>query len=138
MRRQGRRAGEAAAAADWSDEPIELPPIGGADVDFVLSTDALKVRDLQLDRSRLALRLQGTHLTVDLQEIALYGGQGSGQLDVEVVDGAPRISKQFRLEGLQALPFLTGCRRFRAAARHGEREVACRPRGAPNGSSCRT
>ena len=34
---------------------------------------------------------------VDFQEIALYGGQGRGQLDVEVVDGIkkaiPRIEK---------------------------------------------
>ena len=66
-----------AAAADWSDEPIALPPIGGANVDFNLSTKALKVRDLQLDRSRLALRLQGTRLGVDLQEIALYGGRAA-------------------------------------------------------------
>ena len=70
------------------------------------------MRDLQLDRSRLALRLQGTHLSVDLQEIALYGGQGSGQLDLDVVDGTPRISHQFRLEGLQALPFLTAAAGF--------------------------
>ena len=48
-----------AAPGGWSDEPIALPPIGGANVDFALSTEALKVRDLQLDRSRLALRLAG-------------------------------------------------------------------------------
>jgi AsmA protein len=111
------RAG--AAAADWSDEPIALPPIGGADVDFTLTTKALKIRDLQLDRSRLALRLQGTHLGVDLQEIALYGGQGSGQLELDVVDGTPRVNQQFRLEGLQALPFLTaaaGFQRLRGTA----------------------
>jgi AsmA protein len=108
-----------AAAADWSDEPIALPPIGGANVDFALSTKALKLRDLQLDRSRLALRLQGTRLGVDLQEIALYGGQGSGKLNVDVVEGMPRIDQQFRLEGLQALPFLTaaaGFQRLRGTA----------------------
>jgi AsmA protein len=107
------------AAADWSDEPIALPPIGGANVDFSLSTKALKVRDLQLDRSRLALRLEGTHLGVDLQEIALYGGQGRGKLDFDVVEGTPRINHQFHLEGLQALPFLTaaaGFQRLRGTA----------------------
>jgi AsmA protein len=116
-------------AAGWSDEPIALPPIGGADVDFALSTKALKVRNLQLDRSRLALRLQGPHLAVDLQEIALYGGQGSGQLDLEVVDGTPRISNQFRLEGLQALPFLTAAADFKRLRGTANAEVSLQTRG---------
>ena len=124
-----RPAREAAEPADWSDEPIELPPIGGADVDFALSTEGLKVRDLQLDRSRLALRLQGAHLSVDFQEIALYGGQGSGRLDVEVVDGAPRIGKQFRLEGLQALPFLQAAAGFERLRGTASAEVSLQTRG---------
>jgi AsmA protein len=118
-----------AAAADWSDEPIELPAIGGADADFALSTGALKVRDLQLDRSRLALRLQGAHLTVDFQEIALYGGQGRGQLDVEVVDGAPRINERFRLEGLQAQPFLTAAADFDRLRGTANAEISLQTRG---------
>jgi AsmA protein len=121
--------GEETAATDWSDEPIELPPIGGADVDFALSIGALKVRDLQLDRSELALRLQGAHLAVDLQEIALYGGQGSGQLDLEVVDGTPRISNQFRLEGLQALPFLTAAADFERLRGTANLELSSQTRG---------
>jgi AsmA protein len=120
---------DAEAATDWSDEPIELPPIGGADVDFALTTDALKVRDLQLDRSELALRLQGAHLSVDLQEIALYGGQGSGQLVLEVVDGTPRISNQFRLEGLQALPFLTAAADFERLRGTANLELSSQTRG---------
>jgi len=123
---QGR---EAVEPADWSDEPIELPPIGGADVDFALSTAALKVRDLQLDRSRLALRLQGAHLSIDFQEIALYGGQGSGRLDVEVVDGAPQIGKRFRLEGLQAQPFLRDAADFERLRGTASAEVAVQTRG---------
>jgi AsmA protein len=118
-----------AAAADWSDEPIALPPIGGASVDFALSTKALKVRDLELDRSRLALRLQGTRLGVDLQEIALYGGQGTGKLDLEVVDGTPRISHQFRLEGMQALPFLTAAAGFQKLRGTANAELALQTRG---------
>ncbi len=117
------------AAADWSDEPIALPPIGGANVDFTLSTKALKMRDLQLDRSRLALRLQGTHLGVDLQEIALYGGHGTGKLDLEVVDGTPRVSHQFRLDGLQALPFLTAAAGFQRLRGTANAELALQTEG---------
>jgi AsmA protein len=123
------RDGDETAAADWSDEPIELPPIGGADVDFTLSTDGLKVRDLQLDRSELALRLQGANLTVDFVEIALYGGQGNGQVEVEVVDGTPRISNRFRLEGLQALPFLTDAAGFERLRGTANAEISLQTRG---------
>ena len=118
-----------AAAADWSDEPIALPPIGGVNVDFTLSTKALKVRDLQLDRSRLGLRLEGTRLGVDLQEIALYGGQGSGRLDLDVVDGTPRVSHQFRLEGLQALPFLTAAAGFQRLRGTAQAELSLQTQG---------
>ena len=128
-RRRRPRARRAAAAADWSDEPIALPPIGGANVDFTLSTKALKVRDLQLDRSRLALRLEGTRLGVDLQEIALYGGQGSGRLDLDVVDGTPRVSHQFRLEGLQALPFLTAAAGFQRLRGTAQAELSLQTQG---------
>ncbi|HEX2478279.1 MAG TPA: AsmA family protein [Geminicoccaceae bacterium] len=121
--------GQAGAAADWSDEPIELPPIGGANVDFRLSTDALRFQDLQLDRSRLALRLQGTNLTVDLAEIALYGGQGNGQIEVAVVDGAPRISNRFRLENLEALPFLRDAADFDRLRGRATGEVVLQTRG---------
>jgi AsmA protein len=124
--RDGQAGGE---TAGWSDEPIELPPVGGADVNFELSTKALKVRDLQLDRSRLALRLQGAHLALDLQEIALYGGRGSGQLDLEVVDGTPRISNQFRLEGMQALPFLTAAADFKRLRGTANAELSSQSRG---------
>ncbi len=125
----GQGAGAGAASADWSDEPIELPPIGGAEVDFVLRTDAIRVHDLQLDRSQLALRLQGTNLTVDLAEVALYGGRGSGQIDVEVVDGAPRISNRFRLENLEALPFLRDAADFERLRGRATGEVALQTSG---------
>jgi AsmA protein len=87
------------------------------------------VRDLLLDRSRLALRLQGAHLSVDFQEIALYGGQGSGQLDVQVVDGVPRINKRFRLEGLQAQPFLTAAADFDRLRGTANAEISLQTRG---------
>jgi AsmA protein len=121
--------GEETATTDWSDEPIELPPIGGANVDFALSTEGLKIRDLQLDRSELALRLQGAHLTVDLAEIALYGGRGNGQVEVQVVDGTPRISNRFRLEGLQALPFLTDAAGFERLRGTADAEISLQTRG---------
>jgi AsmA protein len=113
----------------WSDEPIELPPIGGAEVDFELAVDSMRMRELQLDRSVVAFRLKGAGMSADFKEVALYGGRGSGQLDVKIVEGAPRISEQFRLEGLQALPFLRDAAGFERLEGTANFEVSLKTRG---------
>jgi AsmA protein len=110
--RAGDRAGSADTSGGWSDEPIELPPIGGIEVDFQLAVDSLRMNEVQLDRSVLAVRLKDQRLRADLEEMALYGGQGSGRLDVEIADGAPKISQRFRLKGLDARPFLEDVAEF--------------------------
>ena len=128
---EGGQAGGGAAgdAGGWSDEPIALPPIGGADVDFELAVDSLRVRDLKLDRSVLAVRLEGSGLSADLKEIALYGGRGSGRLDLEVADQRPTISTQFRLEGLNARPFLSDAADFERLEGTASAEVSFTTRG---------
>jgi AsmA protein len=110
--REQRPAEPGATAAGWSDEPIALPPIGGANVDFEVTVQSLKARNLQLDRSVVGLRLRSQRFRADLREIALYGGQGRGRLDVEIADGVPTISERLRLDGLNARPFLTDAAGF--------------------------
>jgi AsmA protein len=117
------------AAAGWSDEPIALPPIGGANVDFELTVGALKVRDLQVDRSVLGIRLRDARLRANLEEIALYGGQGSGRLDVEVADGTPKISQRFRLRGLDARPFLRDAAAFERLEGKANADLSLETRG---------
>ena len=100
------------AAAGWSDEPIALPPLGGAEVAFELTLDKLRVRALDLGRTVLGLTLKGNTLEAALKQFDLYGGHGSGTLKVALQNGAPAISQQFKLDGLQALPFLTAAAGF--------------------------
>jgi AsmA protein len=69
--------------------------------------ESLRVRDLQLGRTDLVVRLQDGRLVTELNEFALYGGAGSGRLEIDLAEGEPRITEQFQLEGLQALPFLS-------------------------------
>ena len=108
----GQQPAPKAAAAGWSDEPIALPPLGGADVAFELTLESLRVRALELGRTVLGLTLKGGTLEAALKEFALYDGHGSGTLRVAVEDGAPAIREQFKLEGLQALPFLSAAADF--------------------------
>jgi AsmA protein len=108
----GQRPATQAAASGWSDEPIALPPLGGADVAFELTLDSLRVRKLELGRTVLGLTLRDGTLEAALKQFALYDGHGSGTLRVAVENGAPTLRQQFKLEGLQALPFLSAAADF--------------------------
>ncbi len=44
--------------------------------------------------------------------MALYGGQATGDLDLSVSKGVPAIHQTFKLDGLNALPFLTAVAGF--------------------------
>ncbi len=101
-----------AASTDWSDEPIELPPLDGVDLTFELTLASLKVQDIKLDRTVLALAMANNVLTADLKEFGLYEGSGNGSLILKVADGRPTIEEKFSLKGLQALPFLTDAAEF--------------------------
>lgn len=101
------RQGGETSGGDWSDEPIALPPLGGANVELALILQSLRYREIQLDRTDLVVRLADGRFVVDLNEFALYGGTGTGRLEIDAAAGAPKISEQFQLAGLQALPFLS-------------------------------
>lgn len=96
----------------WSDEPLAIPPIGGAEVDFQLSTDGVRYREIKLGQTALGLRLKGNTLTADLEDAVLYEGRGKGQLSVSVTDGVAAIRQQFSLNGLQARPLFTDAAGF--------------------------
>ena len=102
----------APASTDWSDEPIDIPPLNAVDLAFELTLDSLKVRELKLDRTVLALSMADNALTAELKEFGLYEGSGSGALTLNVADGRPSVEEKFTLTGLQALPFLTDAAEF--------------------------
>ncbi len=108
----GDQTGGNTGPSGWSKEPIELPPIGGVEVDFALSLESLRMREIEIGKTALELKLAGETLNLALQEMALYGGQATGDLEVSVSDEVPAIRQQFQLEDLDALPFLTAVAGF--------------------------
>lgn len=102
----------AEASTDWSDDPIEMPPLDTVDLAFELTLASLLVQDLKLDRTVLALAMANNAMTAELKEFALYKGRGQGKLMVTSVEGKPKIEQSFELSGLEALPFLTDAAEF--------------------------
>ena len=102
----------APASTDWSDEPIEMPPLDAVDLAFELTLDKLLIQELKLDRTVLALTMADNAVVANLKEFGLYEGAGNGTLSLNVEAGRPIIEKKFTLTGLQALPFLTDAAAF--------------------------
>jgi AsmA protein len=127
--RQG-AGGARAGAEGWSDEPIAVPPIGGAEVDFELTVASLVYQKLELGRTVLGLTLRDNQLTAELKEFAAYGGRGTGSLRIALEDGTPVIRERFSLEGLQALPFFTAAADFDRLEGTVRAEIEAETRGA--------
>jgi AsmA protein len=126
----GPGGGERAGADGWSDEPIAVPPIGGAEVDFELTVASLVYQKLELGRTVLGLTLRDNQLTAELREFAAYGGRGTGSLQIALEDGTPVIRERFSLEGLQALPFLRAAADFDRLEGTVRAEIETETRGA--------
>jgi len=101
-----------ATAGGWSKEPIALPPLDFAEVDFALSLQSLTMQGIDLGKTALTLKLADGTLSTALKEMALYGGNATGTVTVAAADGVPAISQNFQLDGLNALPFFTAVADF--------------------------
>jgi AsmA protein len=109
---RGQSAPAGSGGGGWSKEPIALPPLGGAEVDFALSLQSLAARGIQLGKTALTLKLADGSLRTVLKEMALYGGSATGAVTVAAPDGVAAITETFQLDGLDALPFLTAVAGF--------------------------
>lgn len=111
---QSTQQGAAAPASDdgWSDEPIDLTGLRGANANFDLTVGSIRFREIEVGRSRLTLSLRNGRLDLQLTELALYEGAGTGRIVVDASPEVPRIEANFDLSGLQAEPFLADAAGF--------------------------
>jgi AsmA protein len=104
--------GEADASSGWSNEPIPIPRLDMAEIDFALGVAGIRMDELELGRAALDLALKDAVLDARMTEFALYGGSGEGTFRLDTGKRRPAITTSFKLEGLQALPFLTAAAEF--------------------------
>ena len=97
----------AAAKQDWSDDPIDASALKSAEADLTLTVGAIKVRKIQVGKSRLTVALHGGKMAADLTELALYKGAGKGHVALDGSQPGVGIDAAFALKGLDAEPFLT-------------------------------
>lgn len=111
----GGQAGDVGAGAgggEWSDEPIDVAPLGALNADLAFDAGGIQYRNVKIGKSRLTVVLQDSKLTADLAEMLLYDGSGKGKLVVDGSSGQPAIAADFDLVDFQAEPFLNDLAQF--------------------------
>ena len=93
--------------AGWSEDPIDLSGLKAANADISISTAGLKVNEIEIGQSALAILLEGGRLTANLTEMQLYGGNGTGQVVADGSGETPAVAAKFDLSGVEAEPLLT-------------------------------
>jgi AsmA protein len=81
----------AAADAGWSDTPISFEILKAMNADLALNVDRLLLRNLEVQKAQIAVKLQDGVLNSDLQNIVLYDGTGKGALVVDASRDTPSI-----------------------------------------------
>ncbi|HUC60715.1 MAG TPA: AsmA family protein [Alphaproteobacteria bacterium] len=105
--RKPAQAGAAPGArAQWSNAPIDFSALKSVDATLGLTLGALEAEKVKIGKSRLEATLKDGVLSADLAELELYGGKGTGKLQIDARAAVPTIAASFDLAGLEAEPFL--------------------------------
>ncbi len=102
--------GASGGSSDWSDDPIDFSALNLVNADLSFVTGAIAVKEIKVGRTALRTVLVGGKLAIDLTEMALYGGQGTGRITVDA--GRSAITQKLDLKGVQAAPLLTDAAGF--------------------------
>jgi len=106
--------GNAAAPAteEWSDEEIDFSALDMVNADLAFELGGLKIRDIEIGRSVLAIALDNGSATLDLVEAQLYGGSGTAHVEIDRSGGRPAIHKTLAVSGIAAEPLLIAATGF--------------------------
>jgi AsmA protein len=89
----------AGGGADWSDDIIDVAPLGLADGDLALSADRLIYKDVKTGPVRLSLQLKDSAARLTLEDMLLYDGRGRGVVTLDGRGQAPATTVNLMLEG---------------------------------------
>jgi AsmA protein len=121
--------GPPAAPGQWSDAPIDLATLKSVDADLTIAAAGLRYEKIEIGKSALAIALHGGKLTLSLNELELYGGNGKGQLVLDGSGAVPGLSLGFALAGIQAQPLLAAAIDFDKLTGTGQLTVDLASRG---------
>jgi AsmA protein len=95
------------AAPGWSTATMDLSGLKAINANLELTTQAITVQKMKLDRAKLSFVLASGRLVATLSEMALYGGAGTGQFAFDASQPTLGVTQKLDVKGLQAAAFLT-------------------------------
>jgi AsmA protein len=95
------------ARSGWSTETIENAMLGLVDANADLNIGKLFLNNLKIGQTKLGVALQNKVLKANLNQSALYQGQGKGFVTVDgTVPGSTAVGVNLTLSAIDALPLL--------------------------------
>jgi AsmA protein len=91
---------------EWSGKAITLDILKKTDADLTMDVGALTVRKLNIGKAHIAVALNDAHLKARLNPIALYGGSGKAELDVDA-RGTPVFHNNVEFDNVTLQSFLS-------------------------------
>lgn len=116
------RAAQPAEAMDFSG----LQAING---NLEITTHAVLVEHLRVDRARATIDLNNGFLAATVQEVRLYGGSGRGRFEIDARQAEVRIVQDFVFDNLDTRRFLSDAVNFSGIEGRSELSVNVRARG---------
>ncbi len=90
----------------WDDAPIDLSGLKQADAELTLSVAGIRMNEIKIGKSELAVSLKGGVLKADLARMALYDGNGTAAIGVDARNPKADVSLAFDVDGVQAAGLL--------------------------------
>jgi AsmA protein len=92
--------------APWGAAPIDLSGMRAINADLKLTTGRLTFQKMKIDRAAMDIDLNDGVMKAKLNQLALYGGSGAGELTLDGRGAGVRLSNRLSAKGVNAAPFL--------------------------------
>lgn len=96
----------------WSDETIAIGGLNYADAQIRLSAAQMNVGDARFAPVTIDAVLSGGVLKAAFTKLGVYGGTADGDVSIDVSTKSPSYSLRTDLDGVRALPLLSGLADF--------------------------
>ncbi|MGO3932686.1 AsmA family protein [Rhodopseudomonas pseudopalustris] len=101
-----------APGAPWSDARFDLSGLNYVDAEIRLSAAELNLGAAHFAPASIDAKLVSGAVTAQFAQIGVYGGEAEGQLGIDASQRTPTFSLRGDLNGVRALPLLSGLAEF--------------------------
>jgi AsmA protein len=96
----------AAAAEDWSTEPMDFSYLRDIDVNANIKAEGLRARGITIGKAALQAKVQRGRLSGDVTDAEFYSGKANVSFNVDASGAVPTFDKRVTLQHIQVEPFL--------------------------------